>query len=189
MTNRLCRQPNPITISNTYNLSRLPYIYNYMNMIAPSMTNFWSRDNKHSAKWYSISGCFPYKYIWYLRPSSFTLSSLFSYSYFPSCRLGFYIYPHDSMGLLDLPPEIRLRIYDFCFPPPDSFLSYWPKNNVPHLNVPPPLYLVCKTILNELPPLKTLVDFWYPHVITDLCQTIRRHCEIELRENESTFDW
>ncbi|KAJ7494430.1 hypothetical protein B0H11DRAFT_936348 [Mycena galericulata] len=58
--------------------------------------------------------------------------------------------------LLALPPELRLIIYNFCFPPaqtPVQIVPYRASLPACRLNLPLPLYLVCKQIHSELPPL------------------------------------
>ncbi|MCJ1361090.1 hypothetical protein MMC16_000187 [Acarospora aff. strigata] len=71
------------------------------------------------------------------------------------------------MNLLSLPPEVRSRIYDFCFPPPQTrveLLPYRAASPRCYLNLPLSLYLVCKFIYFELPLLSTKLrslDFLY----------------------------
>lgn len=60
------------------------------------------------------------------------------------------------MNLLSLPIEVRVRIYDFCFPPLYARVQLIPcrtSDPICHLNLPLSLYLVCKLIHDELPPL------------------------------------
>ncbi|MCJ1428432.1 hypothetical protein MMC29_006342 [Sticta canariensis] len=62
------------------------------------------------------------------------------------------------MNLIFLPPEVRAIIYDLCFPPVHSQVQLIPyRVSLPacHLNLPLPLYCVCKLIYAELPPLAT----------------------------------
>lgn len=99
-----------------------------------------------------------------------TPHNLLLYPYpFPSSRfkaqlysLGFLLRPYyfylSKMGLLKLPSELRLRIYDFCFPPPGTSVQVVPyiaSSSSCHLKLPLNLYLVCKTIYTELPILKS----------------------------------
>ena len=60
------------------------------------------------------------------------------------------------MSLLTLPIEMRARIYDFCFPPQHSqvqLIPYRLSSLACQLELPLSLYLVCKVIYQELPPL------------------------------------
>lgn len=76
------------------------------------------------------------------------------------------------MSLLKLPIELRLRIYDFCFPPPGTnvqVVPYIASSSSCHLNLPLHLYLVCKTIYTELPLLKSKfhqLDFTFLAALT-----------------------
>ena len=82
--------------------------------------------------------------------------------------------------MLELPPEIRTLIYDFCFPPPGTLFQLIPYHNsiqACKLNLPLSAYLVCKTIYHELPRLSiklrsldllyiihgTCLDHWSQH--------------------------
>lgn len=67
---------------------------------------------------------------------------------------------HMNSNLLNLPCELRTRIYHYCFPPPHSHIQLIPyRSSSPtcHLNLPLSLYLVCKAISAELPPLPAQV--------------------------------
>lgn len=58
--------------------------------------------------------------------------------------------------ILTLPTEIRLRIYEFCFPSSNrqvQHIPYYVHDSRCHLNLPLNIYLVCKKIYHELPPL------------------------------------
>ncbi|KAJ6470521.1 hypothetical protein C8R45DRAFT_1015868, partial [Mycena sanguinolenta] len=60
------------------------------------------------------------------------------------------------MPLLCVPPEVRGIIFDFCFPPPQTYVQIVPyRISLPacRLNLPVALYRVCKLITSELPPL------------------------------------
>ncbi|KAJ7785320.1 hypothetical protein DFH07DRAFT_1054643 [Mycena maculata] len=60
------------------------------------------------------------------------------------------------MSLLSIPPEIRGIIFDFSFPPPQTFVQIIPYiASLPacHLDLPLALYTVCKLITAELGPL------------------------------------
>jgi hypothetical protein len=60
------------------------------------------------------------------------------------------------MSLLSSPPEVRGIIFDFCFPPPQTYVQIVPyRTSLPacRLNLPLSLYLVCKLITSELEPL------------------------------------
>lgn len=62
------------------------------------------------------------------------------------------------MTILTLPPELRVIIYDYCFPAPQShvvLVPYRPAKPECHLDLPLSLYLVCKTIHNDLTPLQS----------------------------------
>lgn len=62
------------------------------------------------------------------------------------------------MSLLGLATELRLQIYDCCFPPPGTnvqVVPYIASSSSCHLNLPLNLYLVCKTVYAELPHLKS----------------------------------
>ncbi|KAJ6460848.1 hypothetical protein C8R47DRAFT_1160333 [Mycena vitilis] len=57
------------------------------------------------------------------------------------------------MHLFEIPPELRSLIYDFCFPPPQTYVQIVPyRTSLPacRLNLPVALYLVCKLITSEL---------------------------------------
>lgn len=59
-----------------------------------------------------------------------------------------------KFNLINLPPEVRLQIYDHCFPPAGAriqLLPFWAHFPECHLNLPSSLYLVCKAIYAELP--------------------------------------
>lgn len=61
------------------------------------------------------------------------------------------------MNLLDLPPELRLHIYDLAFPPQYQrvqLLPYDAASPACWLDLPLALYRVCKQITRELPPLR-----------------------------------
>ena len=65
--------------------------------------------------------------------------------------------PH-KFKLVNLPPEVRLQIYDHCFPPAGArvqLLPYWTHLPECRLNLPLSLYLVCRSIYAELPLLST----------------------------------
>lgn len=58
------------------------------------------------------------------------------------------------LSLLELAPEIRILIYDFCFPPPRTrfqLVPYHPSIEACKLNLPLSAYSICKTIYHELP--------------------------------------
>lgn len=58
--------------------------------------------------------------------------------------------------ILMLPTELRLRIYEFCFPPSNRQVQLIPYySNAPrcHLNLPRNIYLVCRQFYHELAPL------------------------------------
>ncbi|KAJ7161039.1 hypothetical protein C8R46DRAFT_1106316, partial [Mycena filopes] len=60
------------------------------------------------------------------------------------------------MTLLDLPPEIRSMIFDFCFPPAHTYVQIIPYQislAACRLNLPVALYSICKSIASELEPL------------------------------------
>lgn len=60
-------------------------------------------------------------------------------------------------GLLELTPEIRILIYDFCFPSPCTrfqLVPYHPSIEECKLSLPLSAYSVCKTIYHELPLLR-----------------------------------
>ncbi|KAJ7176306.1 hypothetical protein C8R43DRAFT_557026 [Mycena crocata] len=62
------------------------------------------------------------------------------------------------MALLLLPPELRVLIYDLCFPPRQTnvqIIPYHTSAPACRLNLPLALYLVCKLISSELGPLPT----------------------------------
>ncbi|KAJ7342539.1 hypothetical protein DFH08DRAFT_874487 [Mycena albidolilacea] len=71
------------------------------------------------------------------------------------------------MSLLRSPPEVRGIIFDFCFPPPQTYVQIVPyRTSLPacRLNLPLALYLVCKLITSELEPLPAKLrrlDFTY----------------------------
>ncbi len=59
-----------------------------------------------------------------------------------------------TSGLLNLPPELRALIWEFCFPPPQTqvqLIPYWKCSPACHMNLPLSLYLVCRSIYTELP--------------------------------------
>lgn len=58
--------------------------------------------------------------------------------------------------ILTLPTELRLRIYEFCFPPSNrqvQLIPYYANTPRCHLNLPLNIYLVCRQFYHELPPL------------------------------------
>ena len=62
------------------------------------------------------------------------------------------------MNFLALPVEVRAYIYDFCFPPKQSriqLIPYHASSPTCRLNAPLSLYLVCRLIYAELPPLSS----------------------------------
>lgn len=64
--------------------------------------------------------------------------------------------PSTVRHILTLPTEIRLRIYEFCFPSSNrqvQLIPYYVHDPRCHLNLPLNIYLVCKKIYHELPPL------------------------------------
>jgi hypothetical protein len=71
------------------------------------------------------------------------------------------------MSLLSSPPEVRGIIFDFCFPPPQTYVQIIPyRTSLPacRLDLPLALYLVCKLIASELGPLPAKLrrlDFTY----------------------------
>ncbi|KAJ6470442.1 hypothetical protein C8R45DRAFT_1015654, partial [Mycena sanguinolenta] len=71
------------------------------------------------------------------------------------------------MSLLRVPPEIRGIIFEFCFPPPRTYVQIIPyRISLPacRLNLPVALYRVCKLITSELTPLPVKLrhlDFIY----------------------------
>ncbi|KAJ7042931.1 hypothetical protein C8F04DRAFT_1075308, partial [Mycena alexandri] len=72
-----------------------------------------------------------------------------------------------SLTLLALPPELRALIFDFCFPPPCTYVQIIPyQTSLPacRLNLPLALYSICKAISSELEPLPEKLrrlDFTY----------------------------
>ncbi|KAJ7042926.1 hypothetical protein C8F04DRAFT_1075286 [Mycena alexandri] len=72
-----------------------------------------------------------------------------------------------SLTLLALPPELRALIFDFCFPPPCTYVQIIPyQTSLPacRLNLPLALYSICKAISSELKPLPDKLrrlDFTY----------------------------
>lgn len=83
------------------------------------------------------------------------------------------------MELLSLPPEIRVLIYDFCFPPPYrhvQLIPYRASSLICHLNLPLSLYRVCRLISNELPHLSNKLrslNFLYIIQGTTICTASR----------------
>ncbi|KAJ7022666.1 hypothetical protein C8F04DRAFT_234300 [Mycena alexandri] len=71
------------------------------------------------------------------------------------------------MSLLSIPPELRMIIFDFCFPPVQTCVQIIPyRTSLPacRLNLPVALYSVCKAISSELEPLQAKLrrlDFTY----------------------------
>lgn len=64
----------------------------------------------------------------------------------------------NKSSLTNLPAEVRLQIYDHCFPPNRAriqLLPYWVHVPECRLNLPLSLYLVCRSIYAELPLLST----------------------------------
>ncbi|KAJ7029651.1 hypothetical protein C8F04DRAFT_1264731 [Mycena alexandri] len=71
------------------------------------------------------------------------------------------------MSLLSIPPELRMIIFEFCFPPAQTCVQIIPyRTSLPacRLNLPVALYSVCKAISSELEPLQAKLrrlDFTY----------------------------
>lgn len=64
--------------------------------------------------------------------------------------------PSTGRHILTLPTEIRLRIYEFCFPSSNrqvQLIPYYLHDSRCHLNLPLNTYLVCRKFYHELPPL------------------------------------
>lgn len=64
--------------------------------------------------------------------------------------------PSPVPHILTLPTEIRLRIYDFCFPSSKrqvQLIPYYARDSRCRLNLPLNIYLVCKQFFHELHPL------------------------------------
>lgn len=64
--------------------------------------------------------------------------------------------PSTARNILELPTEIRLRIYHFCFPARNKkvqLIPYRLGKRRCHLNLPLNIYLVCRQFFHELPQL------------------------------------
>lgn len=64
--------------------------------------------------------------------------------------------PSPIPHILTLPTELRLRIYEFCFPPSNiqiQLIPYYANAPHCHLNLPLNIYLVCRQFYHELPSL------------------------------------
>ena len=114
-----------------------------------------------------------------LYPPTFPSSSFKTLQHSPRLSLHPDYFHLPKMSLLGLPIELRLQIYDFCFPPPGTSVQVVPYMaclSSCRLNLPLHLYLVCKTIYAELPHLKSKLrqlDFIFLAVPTPFTGELR----------------